>query len=615
MASPFTLKAQGVGGEDWGPDWQTVSQALALLVDPAHPVQLQALPSGALLHRAGDDQAGQLEAVRVLADGGPAGVYFTINPLTCMPGSGKSGGALVGDVAGRRWLLIDLDRVKSEATKNANATDAEKADCWALAWVIQDHLATWSAPVVVDSGNGWHLYYRVDLPNDQAGQKLLREFLHALGDRFDNDLATVDRSTHNANRISKLPGTWARKGPHSAERPHRLCRLVSVPDVVAVVSAAQIAAVTAGLTEPAPAPNGHADTPFRLTATAGAEVAALAMGYLKTMDPGIEGCRGSNPTMHAARAMVWGFDLGVDEGLALLLRHYNPRCQPPWSEKELLHKCQDASKGDGFGKPRGYLLHKTNGCPGPDGPRLGVEIIVAYYRDRYQPLFRTGNSVWTADGREVLMSEATAVSDSDLIAQLALASDAPTYRGGGINRNGLPGFFKTWGKVAWGDLLRSLPDQDTADLASDAPVCKEFRGLVRNALLTEVVLGDINGGSGPAQLERLSLVDWCVRFAKPGPWRSIRSKRVWCKCVEAEGGELVLMVAVRHELFAQLKADRRLCDMGPKQFTRRAAAYGVGTSTISDRPHGLSAVVLNTGFLAELTASLPDDTPVEGPSP
>lgn len=58
--------------------------------------------------------------------------------------------------------------------------------------------------------------------------------------------------------------------------------------------------------------------------------------------------------MWAARVVVWGFDLGVDAGLRVLLDHYNPRCEPPWSEAELLHKCRDADK-PGYKHPRGWL--------------------------------------------------------------------------------------------------------------------------------------------------------------------------------------------------------------------------------------------------------------------
>jgi putative DNA primase/helicase len=59
--------------------------------------------------------------------------------------------------------------------------------------------------------------------------------------------------------------------------------------------------------------------------------------------------------MYAARAVAWGFDLGAEAGLRLLWQHYNPRCQPPWSEKELRHKCEEADTVP-FGKSRGWLL-------------------------------------------------------------------------------------------------------------------------------------------------------------------------------------------------------------------------------------------------------------------
>jgi hypothetical protein len=33
----------------------------------------------------------------------------------------------------------------------------------------------------------------------------------------------------------------------------------------------------------------------------------------------------------------------LDEaGIMYILREYNERCQPPWTERELLHKAQDA---------------------------------------------------------------------------------------------------------------------------------------------------------------------------------------------------------------------------------------------------------------------------------
>jgi hypothetical protein len=172
----------------------------------------------------------------------------------------------------------------------------------------------------------------------------------------------------------------------------------------------------------------------------------------------------------------------------------------------------------------------------------------------------------------------------------------------------MPGFFKTWARVAWGDLLNTRPEEDEAELGQDAPAREEFWRLVREAMLGQVVLGDvITGEVTQTQIERRALIDWCVRFAKLGRWQSIRSYRCWCKLVELPGGEIRLRVAIRHELFAQLKADRRLVEMGAKKFARRAARYGVGRATEDDRPHGQRALVLADDLVAELADNLPDE--------
>ncbi|MBM3982668.1 MAG: hypothetical protein FJ304_20835 [Planctomycetes bacterium] len=238
------------------------------------------------------------------------------------------------------------------------------------------------------------------------------------------------------------------------------------------------------------------------------------------------------------------------------------------------------------------------------GPRTAAQIILDYFRERYEPAFRCGTAVHTASGGTIQMGEATVVCDSRLIDLLESATDAPRYAGkngpGEVKRSSLPGFFKTWAKVAWGDLLGSLPDEDGADLGCASVARDEFKRLVREALLTEITLGD----KDEREVERRSLIDWCVKFAKAGPWRSIRSKKLWCKVELHGGGELKLKVALRHELFAQVRADPRLREMGANTFTRRAARYGVGQSSREDRPHGQSAIVLNDDFIADLTTGL-----------
>jgi hypothetical protein len=69
-----------------------------------------------------------------------------------------------------------------------------------------------------------------------------------------------------------------------------------------------------------------------------------ARAYVLKCDPAISGQGGHNQLFKVTVRLVKGFRLSKDEALAILRCDYNPRCQPPWSEAELLHKIDDATK-------------------------------------------------------------------------------------------------------------------------------------------------------------------------------------------------------------------------------------------------------------------------------
>src|SRR5206468_149394 len=157
-------------------------------------------------------------------------------------------------------------------------------------------------------------------------------------------------------------------------------------------------------------------------------------------------------------------------------------------------------------------------------------------------------------------------------------------------------------------LLKALPEEDDAELSATGTAREEFRQMVRDAMLSEVTLATtirVGPKVKEQRIERHSLIGWCLAFVKPGPWRSIRDKLCWCRYDELPGGELVLRVAIRHGVFTQVKADRRLVVMKENTFTRRAKRYGIGTSSRDERPHGRSAIVLHDELVADLTASMP----------
>jgi hypothetical protein len=165
------------------------------------------------------------------------GVYFTLNPVDpalkarrdkCNHTSVCGTGDLAGDqqVLCRRWLLIDADPVR--VTK-VSSTDAEKAEGQQVTLAIREALRGrgWPGPVFADSGNSYHLLYRIDLPKDDGG--LVQRVLKALAAQFDTDRVKVDTSVFNPARICKLYGTEARKGENTPERPHRRSKVLEVP--------------------------------------------------------------------------------------------------------------------------------------------------------------------------------------------------------------------------------------------------------------------------------------------------------------------------------------------------------------------------------------------------
>ena len=257
----FRLKA--VGGAK-AMDRTEVLRALTLLMDRDQTFELRSLPSGRSRICHGQDLPAAVEAAWELSD--EAGVYFTLNPLP--PDQDRPGRDR--DVLERRWLLIDVDSARSE--KDSGATESEKARACDVAGRIFDHLngSGWPSPLFVDSGNGWHLLYRVDLPNDKLAQQLIKSVLSSLGDRFDSDTAKIDRAVHNAARISKLPGSWARKGSDTPERPHRLSKIIYEPQSLEVVTVEQLQALVRPEEKPVEL-NGHSSFTKRATDSKGLE--------------------------------------------------------------------------------------------------------------------------------------------------------------------------------------------------------------------------------------------------------------------------------------------------------------------------------------------------------
>jgi P4 family phage/plasmid primase-like protien len=219
---------------------QGVADSLRAIIEPGQCFEVRILnyrkPNGYVVRAiAGwfDDPDKAATAVKRYI--GKANVYFTPNPVN--PDlMARANNRLIerpksttgdADITRRGWVLIDTDPVRPSGI---SATEAEKQAAWALLSQVRDYLAgwNWQPAIVADSGNGYHLMYRADLPNDQKTADKLSAFLNSLNQRFSTDAATVDTSIYNAARIWKLYGTTAVKGENMPDRPHRTAVVLEV---------------------------------------------------------------------------------------------------------------------------------------------------------------------------------------------------------------------------------------------------------------------------------------------------------------------------------------------------------------------------------------------------
>lgn len=137
------------------------------------------------------------------------------------------------DIEKRSWLLIDVD---SKRATGVSSTDEEKNKSRNVSNKVYSFLRDigFPEPICADSGNGYHLLYKIDLPNDNEHKILLQNFLKVLDMFFTVAGAEIDKSVFNASRITKLYGTFARKGRSTTERPHRESTLLKVPETIKI---------------------------------------------------------------------------------------------------------------------------------------------------------------------------------------------------------------------------------------------------------------------------------------------------------------------------------------------------------------------------------------------
>jgi hypothetical protein len=221
-----------------------------------------------------------------------AGIFVTVN-RTDGHGRGRN------NIVGVRALFVDLDGAPLAPV---------------MRWMLPPHI------VIESSRNRYHVYWLVDRTvtvGDFGG--LQRKLAKLFGG---------DPTVHDPPRVLRLPGFMHRKG-----EPFRT-RVVHQKPGLPRYSASEMSAALADI---------RVNEVARLGCSETAEIEPdqprnikAAISYLKSdAAPAIAFQRGNNRTYKTACSVRSRFGLSEMTCYDLMVEHFNPRCDPPWSLDEL----------------------------------------------------------------------------------------------------------------------------------------------------------------------------------------------------------------------------------------------------------------------------------------
>jgi P4 family phage/plasmid primase-like protien len=220
------------------PSREFIQSILDVLYEPGQVGELRCLgPKGKGYDRCGffNDNKKLADLIYTFSDGSYSGLYVTINPLDpavlarasnhlVVNRAASSISTRANEVVKRTRLVLDFDPIRPSGI---SATADEKVGALRSVEFCREYLCGqrhWAMPLYMDSGNGYHLVFGIDLPNEKESTDLLKALFSALRYRFrepcDRYKVKLD-DLFDAPRIIKAYGSLAAKGEHTEDRPWR----------------------------------------------------------------------------------------------------------------------------------------------------------------------------------------------------------------------------------------------------------------------------------------------------------------------------------------------------------------------------------------------------------
>jgi hypothetical protein len=236
-------------------------------------------------------------------------VYVSVNAVR--PGRSRRKEA----IAAVRHVVLDVDQ---EGPRVLRELDARR-DLPPLAYVLRT------------SPGRLHVFWRVSGFSTALAENIQKGLAQELG---------ADAAATSCAQMTRMPGfVNYNHRPYVTRVDYRMWKLVLTPDDFPQQS------IVAPQVEPRSTPT--------LTRTARMDPIDRARRFLARTPAAIAGQHGDLLTFRICCRLVRGFALSDDEAV-LVVREWNARCAPPWSERELLDKVRNARR---YGRePFGGLL-------------------------------------------------------------------------------------------------------------------------------------------------------------------------------------------------------------------------------------------------------------------
>ena len=160
------------------------------------------------------------------------------------------------DIVRRKWVMLDFDPVRPSGTSSTFEQLSYASMTAKKVWDFLFHNGFYDYVGCV-SGNGYHIMLPCDLEANEQIDNLVSDFIKVISMLFSDENVAIDTQVSNRARLTKLYGTVAHKGEHSALTPHRTSCFKHVPQEIKPIDKAYFEKIVAAFMTPNTRPSSE----------------------------------------------------------------------------------------------------------------------------------------------------------------------------------------------------------------------------------------------------------------------------------------------------------------------------------------------------------------------